>query len=204
MRMMVFDHRTCRWHPWHGTRLAWLKLPHAVAGGVCALSTVALLALSTPAPADRQPHQAVTSPAPADQPADQQPDTTFVPSNRALEAGPLDFSGGSALWIPAPAPSPNRSDPPGPSPDPGATLLFPSVPPSQNDPGGTDPPSTPTIQVPDPPDGPPGTVPDPPSGQPTPVPEPGTLGLLAGALVLLASARRFGPARPVRPRAMRR
>ena len=209
MRMMVFDHRTCRWHPWHGTRLAWLKLPHAVAGSACALSTVALLALSVQTPAARQPHPPVTPTAPADQQTGQQPDTTVLPSNRSLATGPLDFSGGSTLLIPTPAPPPNRSDPPVPPPEPGATLLFPNAPPPQNDPPGTDPPAGPAtpipdppggppISVPDPPGGPPISVPDPPGGQPTPVPEPGSLGLLAGAVFLLASMRRFGAPRPVR------
>jgi hypothetical protein len=207
MRMMVFDHRTCRWHPWHGTRIAWLKLPHAVAGGACALSSVALLALSVQSPVTRQPHQVVTPPAPPNQQAVPQPDTTYLPSNRSLATGSLDFSGGSALPIPMPAPPPNRSDPSAPSPNPPATLLFTNVPPSPNDPADPAPPAGPTtpvppdgpsIPVPDPPAGPPTSVPDPPAGQPTPVPEPGSLGLLAAAVCLLVSARRIGLPRPVR------
>ena len=49
MPMMVFDHRHCRWRPWHGSRAAWLKLPHAVATGLCLLGTAALPA-SAPLP----------------------------------------------------------------------------------------------------------------------------------------------------------
>jgi hypothetical protein len=67
MRMMVFDHRTCRWRPWHGTRVAWLKLPHAVAAaGVCALSATVPLALSSHPHVNPVPRSSVTSSASAD------------------------------------------------------------------------------------------------------------------------------------------
>lgn len=49
-RMMVFDHRHCRWIPWHGTRAAWLKLPHAAGTGVCLLGA-AMLQAAAPLPA---------------------------------------------------------------------------------------------------------------------------------------------------------
>ena len=42
MRMMVFDRHSCHWRLWHGSRAAWLKLPHAAATGLCLLSTLAL------------------------------------------------------------------------------------------------------------------------------------------------------------------
>lgn len=171
MRMMVFDRRICRWRPWHGTRAAWLKLPHAVATGTCVLSAAALVALHTPPHVVPTPHPTTTSSAPrpavaSPTPADWLPATAFVPSNPFRPTAVPAFSGTDAF--PTSIPTSILTSNPTPTPD-----------------GGT-PPAGPVLLSSNP-DSP---SPDSPTGSTTQVPEPGSFVLLAGALWLLAIARR--------------
>jgi hypothetical protein len=165
VRMMVFDHRMCRWLPWHGTRTAWLKLPHAVvAAGVCALPSVALLPVSAPPHMPSPPPRAAAvAPASTDGP----PVTALLPSNLFITIASPDFGSTVAMPTPIPAPVLGQGDPPLPS----------------NGPLPLDDPAIPDPRVPI-----------------TQVPEPGTLTLLAGAVLLLTAARRFGVRDRRRPR----
>jgi len=191
MRMMVFDHRACRWVPWHGSRIAWLKLPHAVAASVCALSATALLALTTPSlltlssrsPADPAPPPAVTSPAPANA----HPEELFLPASPSSTTESPEFSSSDLLLAQVPSLPPTSGNPPAPTdPEPGSILLVPNLPVVTHqggttthggNSGGGQPPNLPaTVDPADPP--------------PTQVPEPGTLALLGAAVLLLAAERR--------------
>ena len=51
--MKIWNRLQCRWVPWHGTRAAWLALPHAVVGTACVLG-VAMTLAGHPDP--RAPH----------------------------------------------------------------------------------------------------------------------------------------------------
>ena len=182
MRMMVFDHRACRWRPWHGTRAAWLKLPHAVAVSVCTLSTAALLSLATLQHAVSVPSPAVPVASPAS--ANSVPVAAFLPSNPVVATAAPVFGGVGALPTPTPALTWDGGNPPSrsPSADPDGSLLLLQVPVLPNAPAS---PNIPVITDP-------GVVPT------TQVPEPSTVTLLAGAVLLLSAARRTGLPRAVR------
>lgn len=179
MRMMVFDRRTCRWRPWHGSRAAWLKLPHAVATSVCVLSAATVLALPPRPPRPPgvpAPRPPVTAPVSTDLPSV----LAFVPPNPFSPLAGPGFSGAGASQTPPSLPKPEPGTPPVFSsiPTPGENLW------SLNDPGTTIP-----------------RVPDLPVVPTTPVPEPGSLMLLAGAVFLLAAARRVDLPRPIQRKA---
>lgn len=162
--MMVFDRRTCRWRPWHGSRVAWLKLPHAVATGVCVLSTAALLALHATPRIVPVSHPAVTPPPSDDRP----PITAFEPFLNTATRGLHDV-----VILPTPilAPTSDVGTPP---------LPFPGLDPSGSNPLPLDVSIQPSIPA----------ITNPPVGPTTQVPEPGSLMLLAEAVLLLAAARR--------------
>ena len=42
--MKIWNRLQCRWVPWHGSRAAWLALPHAVVGTACVLGAAFTLA----------------------------------------------------------------------------------------------------------------------------------------------------------------
>ncbi|MGC8477867.1 MAG: PEP-CTERM sorting domain-containing protein, partial [Acetobacteraceae bacterium] len=138
MPMMVFDRQHCRWRPWHGSRAAWLKLPHAVATGLCVLGTAALRA-SAPLP----PRPPAPRPAPAAVGRSGPPAAVFLPTpwlSGALRTPgtpppgqPLLPGGGGGGGPPLPAPGPLPPpivtvttalppvSPPAPVPEPGTT-----------------------------------------------------------------------------------
>jgi hypothetical protein len=63
--MKIWNRLQCRWVPWHGTRAAWLALPHAVVGTACVLGA-ALTLTKHPFPLaplqDRTPHVSADAP----------------------------------------------------------------------------------------------------------------------------------------------
>lgn len=167
MHLMIFDRRTCRWLPWHGTRAAWLKLPHAVATSLCVLSTVALRATSPLPTLPAHPHAAsvlrpaITAPTP----------DNFSPIAAAVPwfAVTPPSSGVAPWFVAAPASSVGISSfsPPGSGSDRSSVASSPPV----------------LIN--------PTFAPD------TRVPEPASLTLLAGAVLLLAAARRTACRHPL-------
>jgi len=199
MRMMVFDHRICQWRPWHGTRAAWLKLPHAVTASVCAVSTAALLSLSTQTANPPTSISASTASSPAS--ADSMPDSVFVPAGefQSTPPGGSAIPSGPVLPILASPPGGGTTSPPSTNPAPPVSLLVLTIP---RLPSGPTPPGVPLLpsdpalpRGPSPPGGPvpPGdpVIADSGGSPAVPVPEPGSLALLAGPALLLAAMRRI-------------
>ena len=146
MRMMVFDRHACRWRTWHGTRAAWLKLPHVAATGVCLLATAALRAAAPlpayPAHAHREsPHIQIAHQPAASSNVPQA--VAFLPSlwlsapnasgsgtqvavgrPRLVYGDPLDEPRSGLTVLAAPNVIPTNDAPPAPVPEPGSFPLL--------------------------------------------------------------------------------
>ena len=115
MRMMVFDRHSCHWRLWHGSRAAWLKLPHAAATGLCLLSTLALPS-ATPLPVHPPLSRAVV-PAYVAAPAAGPPASAF------LSMPWLSAAEGGGTGTPSAPPRPGVFAPLAPGFDPGGAPL---------------------------------------------------------------------------------
>ena len=167
MPMMVFDHQHCRWRPWHGSRAAWLRLPHAVATGLCLLGTATL-----PASAPLPRHPPAPHPAPAVATAAGPAVAIFLPTPWV---GGIVTSGGAPVPVGGPmllggggTGGGGGTDGGGPTPAPG----LPAPPPIT---------ATTTLT---------------PTQPRTPVPEPGSAAVLAVASLALILLRRHSATRP--------
>ena len=191
MRMMVFDRATCTWRAWNGTRVAWLKLPHAVATAAC-VASAAVLRGTAPLPAlPVERVSSLTAPPPA---AGAQVPVTSVLPLPVLDSPVLDtpvLEDTPVLGTPAPG-----------TPLPAAAFLplpWIFVPTSVAGGSGPWPLSPPGI----------GGSPSPPAARvvtvttnmpATQVPEPGSLTLTAWAVLALAAVRSRGRFRRLRKR----